>query len=191
MMRHAVRLGARQAHQVRLTRPPSQVPAVWGVMSRRAYNCMNSIEDMFQASEAWHQASAFNPQSATSDESLREAFNRIDINGNGLIEPNELKAALMASGQTDIDDETVDNMIQWACTKVRRSSPPSLEHPDFYRRSVPIVRSCAPGKFGRSPTATLISRSTARSCECGSLISSRRRSERRQSDPSSVGGFAA
>ena len=36
-----------------------------------------------------------------------------DLNGNGLIEANELKAAIMASGQSDIDDEAVDNMIAW------------------------------------------------------------------------------
>ena len=37
-----------------------------------------------------------------------------------MIEQHELKAALLASGQIEGDEatmQTVDNMIEWACTK--------------------------------------------------------------------------
>ena len=49
------------------------------------------------ASEAWQAASGLE-SGEISDMSLRAAFKRIDLNGNGVIEQHELKAALLASG---------------------------------------------------------------------------------------------
>jgi hypothetical protein len=85
----------------------------------RYYRGMNRIEDMMSASEAWQAASGLE-SGEISDVSLRAAFKRIDLNGNGVIEQHELKAALLSSGQIEGDEatmQTVDNMIEWACTK--------------------------------------------------------------------------
>jgi len=118
MMRLALQLGSRQARMASsLSRPAVLSPLV--VHAQRSYRGMNRIEDMMSASEAWQAASGLE-SGEISDMSLRAAFKRIDLNGNGVIEQHELKAALLASGQIEGDEatmQTVDNMIEWACTK--------------------------------------------------------------------------
>ena len=64
------------------------------VLQTRLYNEFNRIEDLLGAAEAWHLASALQNKHDLSDVSLRAAFDRMDLNGNGVIEANELKAAI-------------------------------------------------------------------------------------------------
>lgn len=118
MMRLALQLGTRQARQATTRARPAMV-SVLRQQQGRYYRGMNRIEDMMSASEAWQAASGLE-SGEISDVSLRAAFKRIDLNGNGVIEQHELKAALLASGQIEGDEatmQTVDNMIEWACTK--------------------------------------------------------------------------
>jgi len=118
MMRLALQLGTRQARMVTTRARPAMV-SVLTQREGRYYRGMNRIEDMMSASEAWQAASGLE-SGEISDVSLRAAFKRIDLNGNGVIEQHELKAALLASGQIEGDEatmQTVDNMIEWACTK--------------------------------------------------------------------------
>lgn len=159
MMRLSLQIGTRQARQATTLARPAIVSA----LSQRSYRGMNRIEDMsahceiklspaamfprltclslasVSASEAWHAASALE-SGDTSDMGLRAAFKRIDTNGNGVIEQHELKAAILASGQVEGDEatmQTVDNMIEWACTKTPNGDIDFEEYSKIMRVKLP------------------------------------------------------
>ena len=72
--------------------------------------------------------------------SLRAAFKRIDTNGNGVIEQHELRDAILASGQVESDEataQTVDNMIEWACTKTPNGDIDFEEYTKIMRVKLP------------------------------------------------------
>jgi Ca2+-binding EF-hand superfamily protein len=114
-----MQLGTRHVRQATSLARPAMASVQYGVQRQRHYRIENRIEDMLSASEAWQAASGLE-SGEISDVTLRAAFKRIDTNGNGVIEKHELQAALLASGQIEEDahiKQTVDNMIEWACTK--------------------------------------------------------------------------
>lgn len=51
------------------------------------------MEDLLSASEAWH---SLDPKRALDDEAaLRRTFDKLDLDGNGFIDPDELRVALI------------------------------------------------------------------------------------------------
>ena len=98
----------------------------------RGYNEFNRIEDMLGAAEAWHVASALPKifgQSDLSEASLRQAFDRIDLNGNGVIEAYELKAAILAV-HAEVADSTVARLSH---VSARLAAPHSSRSARFLR----------------------------------------------------------
>ena len=89
------------------------------MLGRRCYGDYHSIDDMMTASEAWH---SLEPDRLLNDEySLRQAFVRLDLDGNGKIDASELRVALMknqglppAGFPQYILDAQVDAMISFA-----------------------------------------------------------------------------
>jgi len=76
----------------------------------RHYNESNSIEDLLSASQAWH--SLIPERKLGDDTALRAAFNKLDLNGNGLIEAFELKQALLSGAMKDAAPELVDSRAE-------------------------------------------------------------------------------
>lgn len=59
----------------------------------RQYGDVHSMEDLLSASEAWH---SLDPKRALDDEAaLRRTFDKLDLDGNGFIDPDELRVALI------------------------------------------------------------------------------------------------
>ena len=156
------------------------------------------------ASEAWQAASGLE-SGEISDVSLRAAFKRIDLNGNGptptltnltlaptaaltpslsqtliptlaltlslslsltattnstsryypragngVIEQHELKAALLSSGQIEGDEatrQTVDNMIEWACSKAPNGDIDFKEYAKIMRVKLDLAKQAPGGVF--------------------------------------------
>jgi hypothetical protein len=101
----------------RLSMCPRASPAL--IQTVRSYREHNSIECLMSASEAWH---SLVPQRQLNDEmSLRRAFERLDLDGNGKIDRSELRIALIALNgmpapglSQALLDAQVDEMISWA-----------------------------------------------------------------------------
>ena len=111
------------------------------VLQTRLYNEVNRIEDMLGAAEAWHLASALPNRYDLSDISLRAAFDRMDLNGNGVVEANELKAAINEASADPVDDELVDEMIKWACQKTPNGDIDYEEYCAIMRVKLPTMTS--------------------------------------------------
>ena len=138
------RLGSLRAMRPigRLARVPSVIPTppMALVIQARRYNEFNRIEDMLGAAEAWHLASALPNKFDRSTPSLRSAFDRMDLNGNGVIEANELKAAIMeATDNPAVDDHLVDEMIKWACKKTPNGDIDFEEYCSIMRVKLPSM----------------------------------------------------
>ena len=116
-----------------------RTPQTLFVLSRN-YNEFNRVEDMLGAADAWHLASALPDKFDLSDISLRNAFDRIDLNGNGVIEANELKASLMVSSTEPVDDVLVDDMIKWACNKTPNGDIDFEEYCAIMRVKLPNLK---------------------------------------------------
>ena len=84
----------------------------------RSYNEYNSIDCLLGASQAWHSLA---PKRALNDEqALRETFARLDLDGSGKINKDELREALLMKSAPSAPaleaaiDVQVDTMIAWA-----------------------------------------------------------------------------
>ena len=87
------------------------------------------MEDLLSASAAWHSLS---PDRALNDEqSLRTAFDKLDLDGSGKIDTSELRHALLAQlHEEGVDtDAMVDDMISFAGD--RRQIRTRFEPPAF------------------------------------------------------------
>ena len=70
--------------------------------------------------------------------------------GNGVIEQHELKAALLSSGQIEGDEatmQTVDNMIEWACTKAPNGDIDFEEYARIMRVKLDLAKQAPGGVF--------------------------------------------
>merc|ERR1719507_2606970 len=138
-MLRLARLGAMRPSSA-LARRPVLKPNLLACGATRAYNEFNRIDDMFSAADAWLAASALPNKFDLSHASLRMAFDRIDLNGNGVIEPDELKAAILAAQpEANVDDHTVDDMIKWACKKTPNGDIDFEEYCDIMRVKLPSM----------------------------------------------------
>ena len=74
-----------------------------------------------------------------------------------MIEQHELKAALLASGQIEGDEatmQTVDNMIEWACTKAPNGDIDFEEYARIMRVKLDLAKQVSTLTTQPSPSPT-------------------------------------